>query len=71
MPTPRKMGRRAVAPCEKAACAIQKCLKSNNFQEEACVQEVRRLQDCCKKLPEAARAENVHCSISFEKTLKK
>eukprot|EP00963_Diacronema_lutheri_P011534 scaffold1401_cov330-Pavlova_lutheri.AAC.122 len=65
------MGRRAVAPCEKAACAIQKCLKDNSFQEEACLQEVRRLQDCCKNLNEAARAENVHCSISFETGRKK
>ncbi|XP_054284927.1 cx9C motif-containing protein 4 [Macrosteles quadrilineatus] len=36
-------------PCKIHACAIQKCLKENNFQEEKCTQFIEYLRNCCVK----------------------
>uniref|UniRef100_T1KRN0 Cx9C motif-containing protein 4 n=1 Tax=Tetranychus urticae TaxID=32264 RepID=T1KRN0_TETUR len=35
-------------PCKKYACLIQTCLKSNNFNEEACAYAIDDMKDCCR-----------------------
>ena len=34
-------------PCQRQACAIQECLKKNNFQEEKCQHIIQLMIDCC------------------------
>lgn len=36
-------------PCKKFACAIQKCLSENDFQELRCTKQIDNLRECCKK----------------------
>lgn len=36
-------------PCQKQACAIQKCLQEHNYQEEACVKFIEEMHKCCDK----------------------
>ncbi|KAK2190815.1 hypothetical protein NP493_67g03041 [Ridgeia piscesae] len=36
-------------PCQKSACAIQKCLAANNYHQEACVSYVQALMRCCER----------------------
>jgi len=38
-------------PCERLACAIQRCLKDNDFQESRCTVEIDQLILCCQKFP--------------------
>ncbi|XP_027851874.1 cx9C motif-containing protein 4 [Aphis gossypii] len=56
-------------PCKKLACAIQKCLSENDFQESRCTKHIDNLLECCKKYhaislvcsgmkPKAITAEN-------------
>ncbi|XP_071979249.1 cx9C motif-containing protein 4 [Engystomops pustulosus] len=37
-------------PCQKAACAIQKCLQLNNYMENKCEEEIQAMRNCCSKL---------------------
>lgn len=37
-------------PCQKQACAIQSCLKANNYQEEKCLEAIEAMKNCCAKL---------------------
>ncbi|KAM3911710.1 cx9C motif-containing protein 4 [Leptodactylus fuscus] len=46
-------------PCQKAACAIQKCLQLNNYMENRCEQEIQAMRDCCSKL---ATRQSICCS---------
>ena len=34
-------------PCQRQACAIQDCLKKNNYQEEKCQDIIQLMMDCC------------------------
>lgn len=36
-------------PCQPFACAVQKCLTDNNFDQTKCAQAVKKLEDCCLK----------------------
>ena len=42
------MTKRPKDPCQRQACAIQDCLKKNNFQEEKCHEELQLMLECCK-----------------------
>ncbi|XP_036380170.1 cx9C motif-containing protein 4 [Megalops cyprinoides] len=46
-------------PCQKQACAIQKCLQANKYIESRCEDVIREMRRCC-----AAHAgeESVCCS---------
>ena len=35
-------------PCQRQACAIQDCLKKNNYQEEKCQNIIQLMIDCCQ-----------------------
>ncbi|XP_050439475.1 cx9C motif-containing protein 4 [Adelges cooleyi] len=35
-------------PCKSLACAIQKCLSENDFQESRCTKQIQNLRECCK-----------------------
>jgi len=35
-------------PCQRQACAIQDCLKKNNYKEEKCQNIIQLMIDCCK-----------------------
>ena len=35
-------------PCQRQACAIQDCLKKNNYQEEKCQNIIQLMIECCK-----------------------
>ncbi|XP_066437119.1 cx9C motif-containing protein 4 [Eleutherodactylus coqui] len=37
-------------PCQKAACAIQKCLQLNSYKESSCEREIAAMRMCCSKL---------------------
>ncbi|XP_072286872.1 cx9C motif-containing protein 4 [Pyxicephalus adspersus] len=37
-------------PCQRAACAIQKCLQANNYKEGQCQSELQEMRICCSKL---------------------
>lgn len=39
----------ATDPCQKQACAIQKCLQANNYKEEACTSFIKEMLKCCEK----------------------
>lgn len=36
-------------PCQKEACAIQKCLQEHNYQEDRCQQVIEAMKKCCKR----------------------
>ena len=37
-------------PCQRQACAIQECLKKNNYQEEKCQVIIQLMLDCCNTI---------------------
>ena len=37
-------------PCQRFACAIQTCLKSNNYDETKCQKAIEDMKKCCDKL---------------------
>ncbi|XP_018432460.1 PREDICTED: cx9C motif-containing protein 4 [Nanorana parkeri] len=37
-------------PCQKAACAIQKCLQENNYKESLCQPELQEMRICCSRI---------------------
>lgn len=37
-------------PCQKYACAIQSCLKANNYNESKCEEAIEAMRKCCAKL---------------------
>ena len=37
-------------PCQRQACAIQDCLKKNNYQEEKCQVIMQLMLDCCNTI---------------------
>ena len=39
-----------VEPCQKFACAIQTCLKANNYQEDKCKEAIEAMKKCCSEL---------------------
>lgn len=45
--------------CKKQACAIQTCLKRNNYQVERCQTVVAKLRECCRGYEELS----VHCRL--------
>ncbi|GJP54216.1 hypothetical protein CLOM_g13314 [Closterium sp. NIES-68] len=47
--------------CKPHACAIQSCLKKNEYQPSRCTSPIRRLHECCMKL-QAAGATSPHCA---------
>ncbi|XP_070704569.1 cx9C motif-containing protein 4 [Pempheris klunzingeri] len=36
-------------PCQKQACAIQKCLQANRYMESMCQDVIREMRRCCEK----------------------
>lgn len=34
-------------PCKPQACAIQDCLKANNYNESKCTKVIDQLYECC------------------------
>ncbi|CAH3158416.1 unnamed protein product [Porites lobata] len=36
-------------PCQKEACAIQKCLQEYNYQEDRCQQVIETMKKCCSR----------------------
>jgi len=49
--------------CKDASCAIQTCLKKNDFQADACAAAVESLRQCCRQA--GARA-SVHCAKAWK-----
>ncbi|KAM4535382.1 cx9C motif-containing protein 4 [Fundulus heteroclitus] len=45
-------------PCQKQACAIQKCLQANKYLESLCEEVIRDMRRCC----EAQGGNSVCCS---------
>lgn len=37
-------------PCKKYACAIQDCLRQNNYQESKCLEAIEAMKKCCRGL---------------------
>lgn len=37
-------------PCQKFACAIQDCLKANNYDEKKCEDAIQAMKKCCDEL---------------------
>ncbi|XP_054891788.1 cx9C motif-containing protein 4 [Poeciliopsis prolifica] len=35
-------------PCQKQACAIQKCLQANKYMESMCEDVIRNMRRCCE-----------------------
>jgi hypothetical protein len=50
--------------CKEASCAIQTCLKKNDFRADACGDAVDALRACCK---ERKARDSVHCSEAWKK----
>ena len=50
--------------CKKEACAIQACLKSNNYDNEHCATELDQLKKCCEK----AGDQPIHCAMFGSKS---
>ncbi|XP_060791246.1 cx9C motif-containing protein 4 [Neoarius graeffei] len=46
-------------PCQKQACAIQKCLQAQSYSEERCGDALRAMRRCCEL---HAAHESVCCS---------
>lgn len=51
-------------PCQRRACAIQKCLADNKYQEDKCKASIQALIDCCDKHPDV---ENSPCCAGIRK----
>ncbi|CAI7880794.1 unnamed protein product [Closterium sp. NIES-53] len=47
--------------CKPRACAIQSCLKRNDYQPSRCTSPIRRLRECCMKL-QGAGVTSPHCA---------
>ncbi|XP_053194755.1 cx9C motif-containing protein 4 [Scomber japonicus] len=45
-------------PCQKQACAIQKCLQANKYVESMCQDVIREMRRCC----ETHAANSICCS---------
>uniref|UniRef100_A0A8C2H9H7 C-x(9)-C motif containing 4 homolog (S. cerevisiae) n=1 Tax=Cyprinus carpio TaxID=7962 RepID=A0A8C2H9H7_CYPCA len=50
-------------PCQKQACAIQKCLQANRYIERLCEDVIQAMRKCC----EAHAGENSVCCSGFTK----
>ncbi|KAG7321205.1 hypothetical protein KOW79_015620 [Hemibagrus wyckioides] len=48
-------------PCQKQACAIQKCLQANNYIESRCEDVIRAMRKCC----EVHTGKNSVCCTGF------
>ncbi|XP_062867973.1 cx9C motif-containing protein 4 [Trichomycterus rosablanca] len=53
-------------PCQKQACAIQKCLQANNYIESRCEDVIQAMRRCC----EDNSAETSVCCSGFRKEMK-
>ncbi|KAI5620254.1 cx9C motif-containing protein 4 [Silurus asotus] len=49
-------------PCQKPACAIQKCLQANRYIESRCEDVIRAMRRCC----ELHAGENSVCCSGFK-----
>lgn len=47
--------------CQKRACNIQRCLKENMYNMDACAHEIEALKKCCEM--EFAQ-DSIHCSFA-------
>ncbi|KAF4098218.1 cx9C motif-containing protein 4 [Onychostoma macrolepis] len=50
-------------PCQKQACAIQKCLQANKYIESLCEDVIQAMRKCC----EVHAGENSVCCSGFAK----
>ncbi|XP_017284807.1 cx9C motif-containing protein 4 [Kryptolebias marmoratus] len=50
-------------PCQKQACAIQKCLQANKYVESMCEDVIRDMRRCCE-----AHAGNSICCSGFRES---
>nr|XP_020465904.1 cx9C motif-containing protein 4 [Monopterus albus] len=48
-------------PCQKQACAIQKCLQANKYMESMCEDVIKEMRRCCER-----HAENSNCCSGFK-----
>ncbi|XP_030649434.1 cx9C motif-containing protein 4 [Chanos chanos] len=46
-------------PCQRQACAIQKCLQENRYVESRCEDVIKAMRECCEL---HAGKESVCCS---------
>ncbi|KAM4598082.1 cx9C motif-containing protein 4 [Polymixia lowei] len=53
-------------PCQKQACAIQKCLQANKYIESMCEDVIREMRRCC----ETHGADKSICCSGFSKEQK-
>ncbi|KAL0994131.1 hypothetical protein UPYG_G00118110 [Umbra pygmaea] len=49
-------------PCQKQACAIQKCLQANKYIETMCEDVIRAMRMCCEQT-----GKNSVCCSGFAK----
>ncbi|CAI5533782.1 unnamed protein product [Closterium sp. Naga37s-1] len=47
--------------CKPRACAIQSCLKRNDYQSSRCTSPIRLLHECCMKL-QVVGTTSPHCA---------
>ncbi|XP_013984408.1 cx9C motif-containing protein 4 isoform X2 [Salmo salar] len=52
-------------PCQKQACAIQKCLQANKYIESRCEDVIRAMRMCCEHA-----GENSICCSGFSRERK-
>ncbi|CAH3146440.1 unnamed protein product [Pocillopora meandrina] len=52
-------------PCQKEACAIQKCLQEYNYQEDRCQHVINNMKKCCQKIS----AINTELCLGFKQNL--
>ncbi|PUU82395.1 hypothetical protein B9Z19DRAFT_1017821 [Tuber borchii] len=50
MPTSMEEALKTDPPCLPRACAIQDCLRKNNYNESRCTDLIDALYDCCLEL---------------------
>ena len=59
-------------PCKQEACAIQTCLKHNNFVEDKCRDEIENLKQCCREwFANPTKTYQSDCCSGFTKEFEK
>lgn len=49
--------------CKRFTCAIQACLKKNDFQEDQCASEIEALRRCCETFKDSPMASYTTCTV--------
>jgi hypothetical protein len=53
-------------PCLKFACAIQKCLELNAYEQSKCLDEIAELKLCCFTKVFPQKKDSVSCSNKWK-----